>query len=331
MTAIPKTMRAIAIVRDGAEGRMEIAHIEVPKPGPGQVLIRMAAAGVNHADLLQVAGRYPPPPGAPDTPGMEVSGTIIATGDGVDASMGAEVCALIPGGGYAEYAVASVLCVLPIPDRVSLIDAGGLPETYFTVWTNVIGSGRLKPGETFLVHGGSSGIGTTAIQLMHARGHKVFTTAGNEEKCAACRALGAARAINYRAEDFVAAIAKETDGRGVDVILDMVGGDYVGRNLQSLARHGRLVNIAYMKGAKTEVDLRPMQERHLTMTATGLRGRSDAEKGAIRDALLAEVWPLFGERRLRPVIDRSFPLAEAEAAHAAMRESGHIGKILLVP
>ncbi len=331
MNAVPRTMRAIAIVRDGAKGRMEIAEIGVPKPGPGQVLIKVAAAGINHADLLQVAGRYPPPPGAPDTPGLEVSGTIMATGDGTDAAVGAAVCALLPGGGYAEYAIASVLCVLPIPNSVSLRDAGGLPETYFTVWTNVMKSGRLKPGETFLVHGGSSGIGTTAIQLMHARGHRVSTTAGSDEKCAACRALGAARAINYCSEDFVAIIAKETDGRGVDVILDMVGGDYVSRNLQALARGGRLVNIAYMNGAKVEVDLRPMQVRHLTMTATGLRGRSDAEKGAIRDAILAEVWPLFGERRLKPVIDRAFPLAEAEAAHAAMRESRHIGKILLVP
>ena len=331
MTSAPSTMNAIAIVREGGKGRMIVGRLPVPEPGPGQVLIKIAAAGINHADLLQVAGLYPPPPGAPDTPGMEVSGTIIATGDGTDAQIGAQVCALIPGGGYAEYAIASVLCVLPVPKPVSLRDAGGLPETYFTVWTNVMDSGRLKPRESFLVHGGSSGIGTTAIQLMHARGHKVFTTAGSDEKCAACRALGATRAINYRSEDFVAVIAQETERRGVDVILDMVGGDYVSRNLQSLARHGRLVNIAYMKGAKVEVDLRPMQQRHLSMTATGLRPRSNAEKGAIRDALLDEVWPLLEAGRIKPVIDRTFPLAEAEAAHAAMRESHHIGKILLVP
>ena len=330
--ALPKTMMAIAAEGSGAAAKLVPKEILVPHPGPGQILIKVAAAGVNRADLLQVAGHHPPPAGAPDTPGLEASGTVVALDQAVSGIReGDEVCVLLPGGGYAEYAVASALCTLPVPKGVSLKDAGGLPEVYFTVWSNVFDTARLKPGEDFLVHGGSSGIGTAAIQLMHARGHRVFTTAGGPEKCAACVKLGATRAIDYRNEDFVALVKADTNGRGVDVILDMVGGDYVMRNLQALARGGRVVNIAYQKGAKVEVDFRLVQARNLTLAATGLRGRPDSEKALIRDHLAREVWPLFEAGRLKPVTYQILPLAEADRAHQIMRESRHIGKILLAP
>jgi putative PIG3 family NAD(P)H quinone oxidoreductase len=257
---------------------------------------------------------------------------VVAVGAGVaSVREGDAICALLPGGGYASYAIATEACVLPIPKGVSLRDAGGLPEVYFTVWSNVFDTARLKPGESFLVHGGSSGIGTAAIQLMRARGHRVFTTAGSAEKCAACVDLGATRAINYKSEDFVEIVKSETGGKGVDVILDMVGGDYVMRNLNSLGRLGRVVNVAYQKGAKVEVDFRLVQGRLLTLAATGLRGRPDGEKALIRDALKKEVWPLIEAGRIRPVTYKVLPLAEASAAHQIMRESRHIGKILLEP
>jgi putative PIG3 family NAD(P)H quinone oxidoreductase len=307
-----------------------LAELLVPEPGGGQVLLKVAAAALNRADLLQAEGRYPPPKGAPETLGMEVSGTIAAVGAGVKAwREGDEVCALLPGGGYAEYALASELCVLPVPKGAAFLEAAGLPEAFFTVWANVINAARLQPGETFLVHGGSSGIGVAAIQLMAARGHRVFTTAGSAEKCAVCVKLGAARATNYHTVNFVAAVMAGTDNKGVDVILDMVGGDYVQRNLEALAFGGRLVNIAYQKGARVEVDFRIMQARHLSMMASGLRFRSNEEKGRIRDAVFGQVWPLIEKGRIRAVIDSVFPLAEAQKAHARMRESGHIGKILL--
>ena len=330
--SFPKMMAAIAVERSAAGNKMLVREILVPHPEPSQILIKVAAGGVNRADLLQVQGHHPPPQGAPDTPGLECSGTVVAMGQAVTGFReGDRVCALLPGGGYAEYAVASALCTLPSPSAVSVEDAGGLPEVYFTVWSNVFDTARLRPGESFLVHGGSSGIGTAAIQLMHARGHRVFTTAGSDEKCAACRSLGATRAINYKTEDFVEIVKQETNGRGVDVILDMVGGDYVMRNLNALARGGRLVNIAYQKGAKVEVDFRIVQARLLTLGATGLRGRPDAEKAPIRDQLAREVWPLFETARLKPVTWRSLPLAQAEFSHQIMRESSHIGKILLIP
>jgi putative PIG3 family NAD(P)H quinone oxidoreductase len=328
---LPKTMTAIAIERTGTGTKLVPADIAVPKPGPGQLLIKVASAGVNRADLLQVQGHHPPPAGAPSTPGLEAAGTVVELGPGVtNWRIGEEICALLPGGGYAEYAVASELCCLPVPKGVSLRDAGGVPEVYFTVWSNVFDTARLQPGETFLVHGGSSGIGTAAIQLMAARGHRVYTTAGSTQKCEACVKLGAVRAVNYRTEDFVEIIKAETNGMGVDVILDMVGGDYVMRNLNALARRGRVVNIAYQKGAKVEVDFRLVQARLLSLAATGLRGRPDSEKGEIRDALRREVWPLFETGKLRPVTDRTFALGEAGSAHALMQESSHIGKILLV-
>ncbi len=328
----PKTMTAIRVEREAGAVRLIPAELPVPSPGPGQLLFKVAAAGVNRADLLQVEGHHPPPPGAPETPGLEASGTVVAAGTGVtNFREGDAICALLPGGGYAEYAMASEACILPIPNGVTLRDAGGLPEVYFTVWSNVFDTARLKPGETFLVHGGSSGIGTAAIQLMRAREHRVFTTAGTAEKCAACLELGAARAINYRSEDFVEIVRSETGGKGVDVILDMVGGDYVMRNLSSLGRLGRVVNVAYQKGAKVEVDFRLVQARLLTLAATGLRGRPDSEKLLIRDALKKEVWPLLEAGRIRPVTYQVLPLAEAETAHQIMRESRHIGKILLQP
>ncbi|MGQ0740907.1 MAG: NAD(P)H-quinone oxidoreductase [Alphaproteobacteria bacterium] len=325
------TMKAIRIAA-GPPPRLEQAELRVPGTAPGQVLIKVAAAGLNRADLLQAEGRYPPPKGAPETLGLEVSGTIVAAGDGVRAyGKGDPVCALLQGGGYAEFAAASELCVLPAPEGVALRDAAALPEAYFTVWANLFDGARMRPGETLLVHGGTSGIGTAAIQLMRARGHPVFATAGSPEKCKACIELGAVRAIDYRSEDFVAAMKEETGGRGVDVILDIVGGDYVERNLAALARGGRLVNIAYQKGSRVELDLQIMLARSLTMTASALRPRSNEEKGSIRDALLREVWPLFAQGRIRPVIDMVFPLAEAGKAHAHMRAGSHIGKILLIP
>lgn len=325
-------MRAIQVENPGAAYVLRVTDTEMPAPGPGEVMIKVAAAGLNHADMAQAKGLYPPPPGASPILGMEVSGTVEMLGDGVsNCEIGDEVCALIPGGGYAEYAVASALCVLPVPNGVSLIDAAALPEVHFTVWTNIMDTARLKPGESVLVHGGSSGIGTAAIQMLHARGHKIFTTAGNAEKCAACVKLGADRAINYREEDFVEVVKNETGGRGVDVILDMVGGDYIQRNMSAAALWGRVVNIAYMGGMQANVNFAPMLMKRLSLLATTLRARTPQEKGVIRDALLREVWPLLDCGKIKPVVDRVFPLQDAQAAHARMAKSEHIGKLLLAP
>ena len=325
-------MRAIQVENPGAAYVLRVTDTEMPAPGPGEVMIKVAAAGLNHADMAQAKGLYPPPPGASPILGMEVSGTVEMLGDGVsNCEIGDEVCALIPGGGYAEYAVASALCVLPVPNGVSLIDAAALPEVHFTVWTNIMDTARLKPGESVLVHGGSSGIGTAAIQMLHARGHKIFTTAGNAEKCAACVKLGADRAINYREEDFVEVVKNETGGRGVDVILDMVGGDYIQRNMSAAGLWGRVVNIAYMGGMQANVNFAPMLMKRLSLLATTLRARTPQEKGVIRDALLREVWPLLDCGKIKPVVDRVFPLQDAQAAHARMAKSEHIGKLLLAP
>ena len=325
-------MRAIQVENPGAAYVLRVTDTEMPAPGPGEVMIKVAAAGLNHADMAQAKGLYPPPPGASPILGMEVSGTVEMLGDGVsNCEIGDEVCALIPGGGYAEYAVASALCVLPVPNGVSLIDAAALPEVHFTVWTNIMDTARLKPGESVLVHGGSSGIGTAAIQMLHARGHKIFTTAGNAEKCAACVKLGADRAINYREEDFVEVVKNETGGRGVDVILDMVGGDYIQRNMSAAGLWGRVVNIAYMGGMQANVNFAPMLMKRLSLLATTLRARTPQEKGVIRDALLREVWPLLDCGKIKPVVDRVFPLQNAQAAHARMAKSEHIGKLLLAP
>ncbi len=324
-------MKAITVENPGPSYSLTLAEVEKPQAGPGEVLIKVAAAGLNHADMAQAKGLYPPPPGASPILGMEISGIVEALGDGVsNCEIGDEICALLPGGGYAEYAVGSALCVLPVPSGVTLVDAAALPEVHFTVWTNLIDSARLKSGETVLIHGGSSGIGTAAIQMLHARGHKVFTTAGSAEKCAACESLGATRAINYREEDFVD-VVKETGGRGVDVVLDMVGGDYIQRNMSAAAIWGRIVNIAYMSGMQASVNFAPMLMKRLSLLATTLRARSPKEKGAIRDALLREVWPQIEAGRIKPVVDKVFPLADAREAHARMAHSAHIGKLLLVP
>jgi NADPH2:quinone reductase len=325
-------MKAIQVQRDGGEVRLALGDIEKPRPREGEVLIRVAAAGVNHADLLQARGGYPPPPGAPDTIGLEVSGEIVEVGTGVSEwHVGDRVCALLGGGGYAEFAAVSQLCLLPVPNGVSLVDAAALPEVHFTVWTNLMDAARLKSGESVLIHGGSSGIGTAAIQLCAARGHKVFTTAGSKEKCEACEKLGAARAINYREEDFVDVVKTATGGKGVDVILDMVGGDYIEKNFRAAAIWGRIVNIAFQKGMVAEVNFASMLMKRLSFMATTLRARSNEEKGAIRDALRREVWPLIEAGKIKPVVDRVFPLSDAGAAHARIAESAHIGKLLLKP
>jgi NADPH:quinone reductase len=323
-------MKAIRVENPGAGYKLVVGDIPRPAPGADDVLIKVAGAGLNRADIAQAMGNYPPPPGAPSALGMEVSGEIAEVGSGVkDFHVGDQVCALVPGGGYAEYCVASSGCMLPVPTGVDLVDAAGLPEVHFTVWTNLMDSARLAPGESVLIHGGSSGIGTAAIQLCATRGHTVFTTAGSKEKCDACEKLGAARAINYRDEDFVAVAKEATHDKGVDVILDMVGGDYIERNFRTLARQGRLVNIAFQGGMTAQVNFGLMLMKRLSFMATTLRGRTIPEKTAIRDALAREVWPQIAAGRINPVIDRVFSLAEAQAAHARMAQSAHIGKILL--
>ena len=323
-------MKAIKVENPGKDYRLVVADIAMPQPKAGEVLIKVTAAGLNHADIIQAEGAYPPPPGAPDTLGLEVSGEIVELGDGVtNCRVGDKVCALLGGGGYAEFAAVSEKCVLPVPKGVSVQDAAALPEVHFTVWTNLMDAARLKAGESVLIHGGSSGIGTAAIQLCAARGHTVFATAGSKEKCAACTALGAKRAINYREEDFVEVVKNETGGRGVDVILDMVGGEYIQRNMSAAALWGRIVNIAYQSGMQANVNFAPMLMKRLSLLATTLRARSNDEKGAIRDALLREVWPLIEAGKIKPVVDRVFPLADAQAAHARMKTSEHVGKILL--
>jgi len=323
-------MKAITVENTGAGYTLALAEIKRPEAQRGEVLIKVAAAGINRADLIQAMGGYPPPPGAPSTLGLEVSGEIAALGDGVSGlGVGDKVCALLAGGGYAEFCAVSEKCVLPIPEGVGLVEAAALPEVHFTVWTNLMDSARLKPGDSILVHGGSSGIGTAAIQLGAARGHTVFATAGSKEKCAACERLGAKRAINYRDEDFVDTIKKETGGRGVDVILDMVGGDYIQRNFSAAAVWGRIVNIAFQSGMSANVNFAGMLMKRLTFMATTLRARSNEEKGAIRDALAREVWPLIEQGRIKPIIDEIFPLGDAQAAHTRMSGGEHIGKILL--
>jgi len=330
MNALPKEMRYIAMTAPGGPEVLTLATGPVPRPAGGEVLIRVAAAGVNRPDILQRTGNYPPPPGASPILGLEVSGTVAALGPEVTGlHEGDEVCALVAGGGYAEYCVAPAPQCLPVPKGVSLVDAAGLPETFFTVWSNVFDRGRLVRGESFLVHGGSSGIGTTAIQLAHAFGARVFATAGSPEKCAVCRDLGAERAIDYRQEDFVAVLKEATQGRGVDVILDMVGGPYVEKNLRSLAPEGRLVQIAFLQGSKVTLDLAHLMVRRQTLTGSTLRPRPVADKAAIARNLRDKVWPLIEAGKVRPVIDRTLPLAEAAAAHRLMESSTHIGKILL--
>ena len=304
---------------------MQIGEINMPEPVTGQVLVQVQAAGVNRPDILQRQGGYPPPPGAPLTPGLEIAGEVML--GGTRYKIGDKVCALVPGGGYAEYCVAAEDNALPVPQGFSMIEAAAIPETYFTVWTNVFDRGRLQPGETILIHGGSSGIGTTAIQLAKAFGSTVVVTAGSEEKCAECLTLGADVAINYKTQDFV----EDLKARAIapDVILDMVGGDYVARNLRCIAMHGRIVNIAFQKGSKVEIDMLPIMVKRLTLTGSTLRPRTVAEKAEIARSLEARVWPLFAAGKCKPVIFRTFPLADAAGAHRLMETSQHVGKIVL--
>ena len=326
-------MRCVEIVRPGGPEVLRLTERPDPVPGAGEVLVDVAAAGVNRPDVLQRLGSYPPPPGASDLPGLEVAGHVASVGPGVTTLRpGDTVCALVSGGGYASRCVAPVPQCLPVPAGLDLVAAAALPETFFTVWTNVFERGGLKAGETALFHGGTSGIGTTAIQLALARGARVLVTVGSDEKCRACVALGAEHAINYRTTDFVAAVHAHTGGRGVDLILDIMGGSYVPRNLAALAVDGRLVQIGLLEGEPmAAVDLRRVLGRRLTLTGSTLRARSVEEKGRIADALHREVWPLVSAGRVKPLVAATFPLAEAAAAHRLMESSAHVGKIVLVP
>jgi putative PIG3 family NAD(P)H quinone oxidoreductase len=320
-------MRAVEISKPGGPDVLMPTQVPVPEPGAGEVRIKLAYAGVNRPDALQRAGAYDPPPGASPLPGLEGAGVVDAMGPGVSGlSLGDAVCALLPGGGYAEQVVTPAAHCLPVPAGLSMSEAAALPETYFTVYSNVFMRGGLKAGEKFLVHGGSSGIGTTAIQLARAYGARVFTTAGSEEKCEACRELGAESAINYREADFVELLKAEG---GADLILDMVGGDYLPRNVQALATDGRLVQIAFLAGPKVELNFAQLMVRRLTITGSTLRPQSDLAKGRIAEALRAEVWPLIEAGRVRPVMDSAFALEDAAQAHAKMESSTHIGKIVL--
>ena len=326
---LPNEMTAIEIREPGGPEVLVPATRPLPSPGPGEVLVKVAAAGVNRPDVLQRLGGYPPPPGASDIPGLEIAGEVAALGEGVeDWALGDAVTALVTGGGYAEYCLAPAPQCLPRPAGLSWQEAAALPETFFTVWVNVFERGGLTSGESFLVHGGSSGIGTTAIQLAKAFGARVFATAGSGDKCAACESLGAERAINYRDEDFVA-IVKDATGKGVDVILDMVGGDYVQRNIKALAVDGRLCYIAFLGGSKVEIDLTPLMLKRITLTGSTLRARSVDFKAGIARQLREKVWPLIEAGQVKPVMARSFPLTAAAEAHALMESSQHIGKIVL--
>lgn len=326
MMALPHEMRVVEITRPGDAQVLQPARRPLPAPGAGQILIRVAYAGVNRPDVLQRQGNYAPPPGASDLPGLECAGHVAAVGPGVTRwQPGDAVCALLPGGGYAEYALTSADHALPVPEGLSLAEAACLPETCFTVWSNVVMRGGLRAGERFLVHGGSSGIGTTAIQIATALGARVWATAGSDEKCAACARLGATP-INYREQDFVEALRAEG---GADLVLDMVGGDYVARNLRAMADDGRLVFIAFLGGPKVTLNLAPVMMRRLTITGSTLRPQSDLAKARIAGELRTHVWPMIAAGRLRPVMDAEFPLEQAAAAHAHMEAGGHIGKIVL--
>lgn len=327
---IQETMQAISIEKPGGPEVLVIQERSVPKIGSSQMLVKVAAAGVNRPDVLQRMGAYPPPPGAPDIPGLEIAGIVVATGADTNRfAIGDAVCALVPGGGYGQYVCIDVENALPVPKGFSMMEAAALPETYFTVWHNVFQRGKLQQGETFLVHGGSSGIGTTAIQLAKAFGARVFATAGSPKKCEACKELGADVAINYREQDFAEEIAKATDGKGVDVILDMVGGDYTPRNYSAAAFDGRIVQIAFLNGPKVEVNFAQLMMKRLTHTGSTLRARDVQFKAVIASELEGNVWPLLENGTVRPVIDRVFALDQAAKAHARMEQGDHIGKIML--
>ena len=323
-------MTAVEITTPGGPDVLKATTRPKPDLRPGEVLIEVAAAGVNRPDVLQRKGAYDPPPGTSDLPGLEIAGRVVEIcGEVGGLKIGDEVCALVAGGGYAQFCAAPAVQCLPIPNGLSMVEAAALPETFFTVWSNVFDRGGLAAGEAILIHGGSSGIGTTAIQLAKAFGARVFATAGSAEKCAACERLGAERAINYREEDFVAVVKQATEGAGVDVVLDMVGGDYIPRSIEILALDGRHVSIAFLRGAKSTVDFNAVMRRRLTLTGSTLRPRPVAEKGAIAERLRREVWPKLADGTVRPIVHATFPLADAAGAHALMESSAHIGKIVL--
>jgi NADPH2:quinone reductase len=330
MTSIPLQMTAIAIRTLGGPEVLTPEARPVPTPGAGEILVKVAAAGVNRPDVMQRMGQYPPPPGAPDIPGLEIAGEVVACGAGVTRwKQGDKVMALVVGGGYAEYCLAHESHALPVPSGLSLIEAAAVPETFFTVWYNAFERGRLAAGETALIHGGTSGIGTTAIQLAKAFGARAIATAGTPEKCEACRKLGAEVAINYKTEDFVDATKKATGGRGVDLVLDIIGGDYIERNYEAAAVEGRILQIAFQSSPRATVDFRRLMLKRLTHTGSTLRARAVADKAAIARAIEAKVLPLIAAGRVKPVIDSTFALREAAAAHARMDSSQHIGKIVL--
>ena len=327
---LPQNMRAVEIAKPGGPEVLRPTERALPAPKPNELLIKVAAAGVNRPDVLQRSGNYPVPPDASDLPGLEVAGEVVALGASVKSfKLGDEVCALVHGGGYAQYCVAPEVQALPVPKGLSLVEAASLPETFFTVWSNVYDRGKLAPGETLLVQGGTSGIGVTAIQMAAATGNRVFATAGSDEKCAACVRLGAEKAINYRTQDFAAEIKAATGGKGVNVILDMVGGDYVPKELKCLADEGRLVFIAFLRGPKTELDINEVMRRRLTLTGSTLRPRPVAFKGYVARNLREKIWPLIEAGRIKPEIYKTFALEQAADAHRLMESSTHIGKLVL--
>ncbi|MGA2777250.1 MAG: NAD(P)H-quinone oxidoreductase [Steroidobacteraceae bacterium] len=330
MSNVPVEMTVVEIAAPGGPEQLKTTVRPVPRPAPGEVLVRVAAAGVNRPDVMQRQGRYPPPPGASDIPGLEIAGEIVALGTEVSGlRLGEQVTALVPGGGYAAYAVAAAPLCLPIPPGISMVEAAAIPETFFTVWTNLFERGRAKAGESVLIHGGTSGIGTTTIQLATAWGMRVFATAGSPEKARACERFGAIRGIDYKTEDFVEVVRKETTGAGVDVILDMIGASYFARNLEAAAVEGRLVVISLIGGARTEINLNTIMSKRLTVTGSTLRARSVAQKAVVAEGVLHNLWPLLAAGRVRPIIYATFPLAEAGEAHRLMETSQHIGKIVL--
>lgn len=327
---IPPVMRYVVAREPGPPEVLTIAETATPAAGPGDVLIEVAYAGVNRPDCIQRAGNYPPPSDASPIIGLEAAGTVVAVGDGVtEWRPGDQVCALTPGGGYAEYCAAPAACCLPYPSGLSALEAASLPENYFTVWNNLFDRARLKAGETVLIHGGSGGIGLAAIQLAHAIGARTITTVGSEDKAAFCKSIGADFAINYRERDFAVEVAAITGKRGVDVILDMVGGDYIEKNLKSLALEGRMAIIAFLQGSRVTVDWRSIMMKRLTVTGSTLRASPAARKAELARSLRDKVWPLFAAKKIKPVVHRVFPLAEAAAAHRLMESSAHIGKIML--
>jgi NADPH2:quinone reductase len=330
MANIPDQMTVIEIAAPGGPEQLKLARRPTPKPGEGEVLLRVAAAGVNRPDVMQRQGKYPPPPGASDIPGLEVAGEVVALGSKVSGvALGDEVTALLPGGGYAEYALAAAPLCLPVPKNLPLIEAAAIPETFFTVWTNLFDRGGCKAGDAVLIHGGTGGIGTTAIQLASALGARVFATAGTADKARVCERLGAARGIDYKSEDFVEVVRRETDGRGVDVILDMIAASYFARNVECLALEGRLVVISLIGGSRTELNLNTVMSKRIFITGSTLRIRTVAQKALVAEAVRRNVWPLLEEKRVHPVIHATFPLAEAADAHRMMESSQHIGKLVL--